>query len=572
MTPFTADQKILEVGGGSQPLFRPNLDIRDLPQVDRVADLSKPWPVEDAEFDGVFSKFAMEHVSWRNVRHFTGELFRTIKPGSTAFVIIPNTEAQIRWALEQGDDWEKISQCLFGDQDYGENAHAAGFSPAFAIRLFREVGFESVAVRPFGELATDMIIEAKKGISVTKVAEQHDHGAAAWSPEERKEAYNRHYFDGGRGKVGGYSREGYWDYPVHWLTFDKIMQERPESVLELGCARGYIMKRLQDAGIRAEGLEVSQHCFLTRVCEGITTWDLTQTPWPFKDQEFDLCVSIAVLEHIPESAIDAVAAEIRRVSKRGLHGVDFGDHDDGFDKTHCLFRDQKWWDTKLNGGPSRTSYKGNEIIQIFSQTAVEKDDLEKGEIKLPVGMGLKLNCGSFRTMFHHGWTNVDVHDLDAFAKHFGYIYHRHDLRSGIPTPDDSVDLIYASHFLEHLNYQEGLAFLRECHRTMKKGSVLRLLVPDAAEIVEGYRMKGLQRFDEISDGCASTTLQAPKLCELLFSGHQALYDAETLIAILREAGFSQISEQGFRKSQSTQMLHETVDLFPELSLIVEAIK
>jgi predicted SAM-dependent methyltransferase len=560
MTPFTPDMKVLEVGGGDKPLYRPNLDVRKLPTVDLVCDLAQAWPVKDGEYDGVFSKFAMEHVSWRKVRHFAAELCRVLKPAGTAFVIIPNTEAQILWAQSQGDDWEKISQCLFGDQDYGENAHAAGFSPAFAIRIFREAGFESVAVLPFGELATDMIVEARKGVPVQ--TDTHDHGAALWTPEQRKEAYNRHYFDGGRGKVGGYSREGYWDYPVHWTTFAKIMEQKPESVLELGCARGYVLKRLQDAGVRAQGLEVSDHCYQTRVCDGIKTWDLTRTPWPFRDQEFDLSVSVAVLEHIPESAIEAVASEIRRVSRRGLHGVDFGEHDDGFDKTHCLFRDQAWWDRLLNP------------VHSGQQKAVEKDELEKGPIPLPEADGkIKINCGSYRTMFHHGWINLDVHDLEGFAKQFGYTYRRMDLTRGINANNGSVDMIFAAHFLEHLTYEQGAAFLAECRRVLKPGGLVRLSVPDARELAEAYLAGELWMHDEISsDECAKTTYGARKFWQLLVPGHQAAYDWKTLSGMLREAGFQKVEKSAFRKSLSPQMVRETTDMFPEISLFVEAVK
>lgn len=563
MTPFTSDMKVLEVGGGDKPLFRPNLDIRQMPGVDHVCDLSKGWPIADDEYDGVFSKFAMEHVSWRKVRHFVSELHRVIKPGATAFVIIPNTDAQIRWALNQGDDWEKISQCLFGDQDYGENAHAVGFSPAFATRLFRDAGFESVAIVPFGELATDMIVEAKKGVPV-QTAHDHDHGAASWTPEQRKEAYNRHYFDGGRGKVGGYSREGYWDYPVHWTTAQKVLDLKPASVLELGCARGYIMKRIQDAGIPAEGLEVSDHCYQTRVCGGIQVHDITQTPWPFANKQFDLCISVAVLEHIPENKIEAVAAEIRRVSKRGLHGVDFGDHDDGFDKTHCLFRDQKWWADMLNGDGL--------ALAGYVQTVVEKDELEKGSVKLPPSDGkIKLNCGSFRSMFHHGWINIDMHELEPFAKQFGYDYRRADLTKGITAPNGSVDMIFAAHFLEHLTYEQGEKFLRECKRVMKPSALMRLSVPDAEILAQQYLDGNLSFHDEISsDECAATKFQVKKFWQLLVPGHQAAYDWDLLQGMLKDVGFTHVKRRDFRDSALTQMTVETTDMFPEFSLFVEA--
>ena len=80
------------------------------------------------------------------------------------------------------------------------------------------------------------------------------------SPEN---AFDKDYFNGGK-KVGGYAREGYRDFPVHWVTANKVMSLNPKSVLELGCARGYILKKIQDEGVPIGGLEVSKHCYLTR--------------------------------------------------------------------------------------------------------------------------------------------------------------------------------------------------------------------------------------------------------------------------------------------------------------------
>jgi predicted SAM-dependent methyltransferase len=165
--PFKAGDKVIELGGGAQPLLHPNVDVRQCfdaegrPTVDFTADFNKPLPITSDEFDGVFSKFAIEHISWREVPGFIAEVYRILKPGGIAVMVTANGEAQMRWALEQ--DWdEKVSQCLAGDLDYPENSHKVFFNPAWIARLFREAGFASVIVVPFGELQTDMIVEARK--------------------------------------------------------------------------------------------------------------------------------------------------------------------------------------------------------------------------------------------------------------------------------------------------------------------------------------------------------------------------------------------------------------------------
>jgi predicted SAM-dependent methyltransferase len=46
-------------------------------------------------------------------------------------------------------------------------------------------------------------------------------------------------------------------------------------------------------------------------------------------------------------------------------------------------------------------------------------------------------------------------------------------------PDGSFDFIYSEHFFEHLFADEAVALLRECHRLLKPGGVIRTVVPDA---------------------------------------------------------------------------------------------
>jgi SAM-dependent methyltransferase len=368
--------------------------------------------------------------------------------------------------------------------------------------------------------------------------------------------FDKDYFHGGK-KVGGYANEGYWDYPVHWTTFRKVMEYKPESVLELGAARGYILRRLEDEGVRVKGLEISEHCRLTRAINDIVTWDITQTPWPVKDKEFDLCLSVAVLEHIPEDKLPAVFAEMARTCKRGLHGIDLHD-DDHFDQTHCTIRPQDFWEERLPPG----------------HIGVDKEALEAGPVQVPTGTGVKLNIGSFTTMFHHGWRNVDRIPLGPWAAQHGYSFTHWDILNGIPYDENIVDLIFTSHMFEHLSYEEGARFLAECHRVMKPGGVLRVLVPDAGVILAKHAAGTLGDFDEMSETAAMRPTSAGKLYELLCAEHRAIYDAGTLGNALIEAGFpaDNVWQLPFRKSASPVMQRETTDLYADLSLIMEATK
>ena len=98
--------------------------------------------------------------------------------------------------------------------------------------------------------------------------------------------------------------------------------------------------------------------------------------------------------------------------------------------------------------------------------------------KLPY---LNLGCGS---TFHSSWTNVDV-----VASGAGVI--RHDLLTRLPVENDSFEVVYHSHVLEHLPKDRARPFIRECYRVLKPGGILRVAIPDLEQIAMNY-LKYLQ--------------------------------------------------------------------------------
>lgn len=153
---------ILEIGGGDNPRYRPNMDIRSGPQVDIVADLNQKFPIQDATYKHVYSAFAIEHMSWHSIPLFLSEVYRILEPDGDCLFITANLFEQCRKAVNTPEWNENIPGMIFGGQDYPENTHRAGFSPDYAIRLFRTAGFGGVLVRPLPQCDTDMIIEARK--------------------------------------------------------------------------------------------------------------------------------------------------------------------------------------------------------------------------------------------------------------------------------------------------------------------------------------------------------------------------------------------------------------------------
>lgn len=56
----------------------------------------------------------------------------------------------------------------------------------------------------------------------------------------------------------------------------------------------------------------------------------------------------------------------------------------------------------------------------------------------------------------------------------------------LPLEDVAAELVYSSHFLEHIPRDQVASFLQECWRILKPGGVLRLVLPDMENLCRAY--------------------------------------------------------------------------------------
>ncbi|MBJ7328689.1 MAG: class I SAM-dependent methyltransferase [Solirubrobacteraceae bacterium] len=136
----------------------------------------------------------------------------------------------------------------------------------------------------------------------------------------------------------------------------------------------------------------------------------------------------------------------------------------------------------------------------------------------------------------------------------------HDLRKGIPYPDGSVDAVYHSHVLEHIDRDHAPGFFAEILRVLRPGGIHRLALPDLREVVQRY-LDSYERQDpnhaetgvrplygqSVQREAHGTSLQKPlrrKIENLLLGDarkrgetHQWMYDEVSLTQALIAAGF-----------------------------------
>ncbi len=146
---------------------------------------------------------------------------------------------------------------------------------------------------------------------------------------------------------------------------------------------------------------------------------------------------------------------------------------------------------------------------------------------------LKINLGSGHWKFD-GWVNVDLDHgslPDVVA----------DLAAGLPFADGVAALMHTEDFIDQLELSQAAAFLRECHRILIPGGVLRVLTPDMRKLADLY-LNNPERLESLWKDFVRVPLSLDTPGEIFnigmrFAGHTFLYDAETFKVLTDSCGF-----------------------------------
>ena len=162
------------------------------------------------------------------------------------------------------------------------------------------------------------------------------------------------------------------------------------------------------------------------------------------------------------------------------------------------------------------------------------------------GLRVHLGCGvDIRT----GWVNVDLFlgprpRIDPVQQSDTLLI-IHDLRAGLPLPEGSCDLVYSSHFFEHLSFAHGLRLMQDCYRGLRSGGIFRVVLPNFAKCFDAYLRQDAQFFALLDehrllnrfDPRYRTMVDYVNYAVYQYGEHVAIYDEEKVMRILSAIGY-----------------------------------
>lgn len=153
-----------------------------------------------------------------------------------------------------------------------------------------------------------------------------------------------------------------------------------------------------------------------------------------------------------------------------------------------------------------------------------------------------------------GWLNGDI-----LPRKPDYIYL--DATAPLPFADNTFAFAYTEHMIEHIGYRSACDFVRECHRVLRPGGVLRISTPDLAVLVGMF----VRDDDPVADEYvayavrtyvphAGPNVKAFVLNNFFYNwGHAFIFDRETLATVLTQAGFRDLSWHSPQESSRPEL-------------------
>lgn len=157
--------------------------------------------------------------------------------------------------------------------------------------------------------------------------------------------YDRSYFDGGKGY------HTYQDAEHFGAKADEIIRLfNPTSVLDIGCAKGYLVRALRQRGVPAFGIDISEYA-IDQAPEDVQDFLFNHDITSGKEVQFPRCeliVSLDTFEHIPKEKLENVKKFMEKFGEKyfvrvGTTQTPNWQHDPSHINMHRIEWWTQWW-------------------------------------------------------------------------------------------------------------------------------------------------------------------------------------------------------------------------------------
>lgn len=164
-----------------------------------------------------------------------------------------------------------------------------------------------------------------------------------------------------------------------------------------------------------------------------------------------------------------------------------------------------------------------------------------------------------------------------------------DIRKKFPYANNSIDYIYCSQVIEHLQKYDLNKFIEECLRILKPGGLIRILTPDLEKIIKLYSLSDLNTFKEndfLESNNPCDHLNAmfyprshiflnkrsvfTKFFDFLPEQHKYIYDFKTIFEMFKSVGYENIKSVDTKDSIFPGA--KILDKAQDVSILLEAKK
>lgn len=158
--------------------------------------------------------------------------------------------------------------------------------------------------------------------------------------------YTKEYYEGG----GISNYKTYTDEEKFELWADEIIRmfdckSKKLKVLDVACAKGFLVKHLRHNGIEAYGVDISEYA-ISQAPDEVKPYVKVGSvlKLPYEDNEFDVVTSHDFLEHVAHEDTPQAIKELLRVGKKQYHVIGCVEYDFGGDKTHINLKPFAYWE------------------------------------------------------------------------------------------------------------------------------------------------------------------------------------------------------------------------------------